>query len=163
MNQLILACLLAAALGCTSQMKVPVVEAQPQLQTTPTPRVLSDLKTQRPRPNPQPFEGAVVSIDLIRGLANLDCIRCRETIRAGRALVRLTRLGPSGELEPYGDGFAVLVSSDFQPNQLGYGCITRYTSYDGQPHQILSHTLDERTGRFEPDIISVSWALTTIK
>jgi hypothetical protein len=162
MNHLILVCLLATLVGCTSQMKVPVVEAQPQLQTAPT-RVLSDLNDQRPRPNPQPFEGAVVSIDLIRGQANLDCIRCRETIRAGRALVRLTRLGPSGELEPYGDGFAVLVSNDFQPNQLGYGCITRYTSYDGRPHQILSHILDEQTGRFEPDIIPVSWALVTIK
>ena len=156
MNRLILACLLAALVGCISHIGVPVVEASPQLQA-------HSAQQAAPRPSPKPFEGALVAIDVLRGPANLDCIQCRATMRAGRALVRLLRLGPDGELEPCGDAFAALVSKEFEPNGLGYGCITRYTSYNDQPHQILSHLLDESTGTFKRDIVEISWALVTNK
>lgn len=146
MNRLTLAALLAALVGCTNRLTVPsVVAAQPQLQP----------KTSEP--SPKPFEGAVVSIVLIIEPANLDCLACRGTMRAGRALVQLQRLSPKGGFEPYGDSFAVLVPEDFdQTKKTGH--LERFTSKDS-PHLILSHILDEKTGILEPDVEALEWAL----
>lgn len=154
MNRLVLGALLATLVGCVSPVTHPVVEARPQLPHVSAQQNITFL----PHPNPQPFEGAIVSISVIAGPANLDCLECRGTMRAGRALVRLMRLTPSGDFEPYGNSFAVLVSEDFNPLQQR-GRITRYVSSSGAPHRILSHILNQETGEFLRDVTETSWAL----
>lgn len=155
MNRLVLGALLATLVGCASPVTPPVVEARPQLQHVP---VKQNVTVLPPRLNPQPFEGAIVSISVIVGPANLDCLECRGTMRAGRALVQLLRLTSSGDFEPYGDNFAVLVSEDFDPLQQR-GRIIRCVSSSGAPHRILSHILNQETGEFLRDVTETSWVL----